>query len=86
MSDIQAAVVSEVQPDGSTEIIETRGKSNYEGRIRELNGTAPNAPPVSDLSKLFTAKFVIEITAPDTPHHTTPPNTCLLYTSPSPRD
>lgn len=65
MSDVQAALVSEVQPDGSTEIIETRGKSNYEGRIRELNGTAPNAPPVSDLSKLFTPKFVIEITAPD---------------------
>ena len=62
---IMADVMTEMQPDGSQKIIEIKGPSNYDMKVSPLNGVIPETPSLESLSKVFTAKFVLEVNAPD---------------------
>ena len=60
-----ADIVTEMQEDGTQAIIDISGPSNYDMSISSLNGKMPDAPSLESLSKIYTAKFVLEVIAPD---------------------
>ena len=60
-----ADVVSELNEDGGSTIVEASQSSNYEMSINQLDGKLPEAPPLDALSKIFKPRYVLEITAPD---------------------
>lgn len=61
----KAQIISEVQPDGTTKVVKTKYESAYSPKISTITGEMPDIPQDADLSKFFTPKRVIELTAPD---------------------
>lgn len=62
MSDL----VTQVNEDGTTDIVETKQVSNYEMELDRVNpAEVPSAPPTDSLSKLFKPKYVLYVTAED---------------------
>ena len=62
---MQADVITEVQDDGSTEVIETKHTSNYDMSLERVNGKLPESPSFENLSKLFKPRYVLEVTTED---------------------
>ena len=60
-----ADLVSENTEDGSSRIVQTAHPSNFDMSLNELNGAVADPPSFENLSKVFTAKYVLNVTAPD---------------------
>ena len=60
-----ADVTTEVQPDGTTEVVDASGPTNYEFSQQQVGADLPEVPSSADLAKLFTPRLVLNVTAPD---------------------
>lgn len=61
----QPTLVSEVNEEGNTEIIQTSQESNYEVNVTQIDATAPLPPPTSNLKAFFAPRYKCTITNSD---------------------